>query len=115
MSHSTIADAGHCDPDHRAALDQAGYVVFERLMSAELLAALRTRVAQLYAEEGDRAGAEFKQERGAGRLANLAAKGEVFYPVIACPEVLSCMAHILGPRFKLSSLNARTALPGCEA
>ena len=60
-------DAGHCDPDRRVALDQAGYVVFERLMSAELLAALRTRVAQLYAEEGDRAGAEFKQERGAGR------------------------------------------------
>lgn len=84
-------------------------------MSAELLAGLRTRVAQLYAAEGDRAGSEFKQEHGAGRLANLAAKGEVFYPVIACPEVLGCMAHVLGPRFKLSSLNARTALPGCQS
>jgi ectoine hydroxylase-related dioxygenase (phytanoyl-CoA dioxygenase family) len=115
MSHDPISSAGCCDLDRRAALDQAGYAIFERLMSAELLAALRTRVAQLYADEGDRAGAEFKQERGAGRLANLAAKGEVFYPVIVCPEVLGCMAHVLGPRFKLSSLNARTALPGCEA
>ena len=114
-SSGTLTDAGRCDPDRRAALDEAGYVIFERLTSDEFLAALRARVAQLYVEEGDRAGAEFKQERGAGRLANLAAKGEIFYPVIACPEVLGCMAHVLGPRFKLSSLNARTALPGCEA
>ncbi len=48
-------------------------------------------------------------------MANLVAKGEVFHQVIACPPVLSCMAHVLGPRFKLSSLNARTALPGCDA
>jgi ectoine hydroxylase-related dioxygenase (phytanoyl-CoA dioxygenase family) len=39
----------------------------------------------------------------------------VFYPVIVCPEVLGCMAHVLGPRFKLSSLNARSALPGCQS
>jgi ectoine hydroxylase-related dioxygenase (phytanoyl-CoA dioxygenase family) len=115
MSHDPIANAGYCNLDLRAALDQAGYAIFERLMSAELLAALRTRVAQLYAQEGDRAGAAFKQERGARRLANLAAKGQVFYPVIVCPEVLGCMAHVLGPRFKLSSLNARSALPGCQS
>ncbi len=56
LAPTTIANAGDCDSDRRAALDQAGYVVFERLMNAELLAALRTRVTDLYAEEGDRAG-----------------------------------------------------------
>src|SRR5438876_1068300 len=33
-------------------------------MGAELRAALRRRVEELFAEEGDRAGAEFKQEAG---------------------------------------------------
>ena len=38
-------------------------------------------------------------------------KGRVFEEVILTPCLLECMAHILGPRFKLSSLNARSTDP----
>jgi len=36
---------------------------------------------------------------------------QVFEQVIRTPPVLECMEHVLGPRFKLSSLNVRSADP----
>jgi ectoine hydroxylase-related dioxygenase (phytanoyl-CoA dioxygenase family) len=93
-------------------LDELGYVVLEDAMARERLDALRRRVAELYELEADRAGAEFKQEPGCLRLANLVDKGDVFEAVIAEPKVLACVRQVLGPHLKLSSLNARTALPG---
>ena len=98
------------DSDRRQ-LDEQGYLVLPGLMSPELLASLRRRVDELFAREGVAAGAEFKQEPGARRLANLVNKGRVFEQVILTPQVLAAMAHVLGPRFKLSSLNARSADP----
>jgi hypothetical protein len=92
-------------------LDEEGYLLLPGLISPELLAALRRRVDELFAEEGDRAGWEFKQEPGARRLANLVNKGKVFEAIILTPQVLEAMACVLGPRFKLSSLNARSADP----
>ena len=100
------------DEAQRSRLDEAGFVVLEDVMSRELLEALRQRVAALYELEADRAGAEFKQEPGCLRLANLVDKGAVFETVIAQPRVLACVRQVLGPAMKLSSLNARTALPG---
>jgi ectoine hydroxylase-related dioxygenase (phytanoyl-CoA dioxygenase family) len=80
-------------------------------MSPELLTGLRARVDELFVEEGARAGSEFKQEPNARRLANLVNKGQIFEQAIQTPEVLACMAHVLGPQFKLSSLNVRAADP----
>jgi ectoine hydroxylase-related dioxygenase (phytanoyl-CoA dioxygenase family) len=93
-------------------LDEAGFVILEDAISPERLDALRRRVAELYEIEADRAGSEFKQEPGCLRLANLVDKGAVFEAVIADPRVLEHVRHVLGPQLKLSSLNARTALPG---
>src|SRR5689334_16538346 len=95
----------------RQHLDELGYLVLPGLMSSELLRALRRRIDELFVEEGAAAGAEFKQEPGARRLANLVNKGRIFEDVIPTPEVLDAMAHVLGPRFKLSSLNVRSANP----
>jgi ectoine hydroxylase-related dioxygenase (phytanoyl-CoA dioxygenase family) len=92
-------------------LNEQGYLVLENFMSAELLAAIRKRVEELFAEEGDRAGSEFKQEPQSRRLANLVGKGEVFQRAIAMPEILEPLACVLGPEFKLSSLNVRSADP----
>lgn len=105
---------GGLDGALRSQLDEAGFLVLEDVMSRELLDALRERITELYVREADRAGAEFKQEPGCRRLANLVDKGTVFQRVIAEPRILACVGHVLGPRFKLSSLNARTALPGCD-
>src|SRR5581483_7724157 len=92
-------------------LDEDGYLVWPNFMSPKLLAQLRTKVEELFEQEGDEAGAEFKLEPGCRRLANLVNKGEVFREVLACPELLACVRHMLGPEFKLSSLNARSANP----
>src|SRR5579872_710244 len=95
-------------------LDEKGYLVLQDLMGTGLLQQLRGRVEELFAEEGDRAGSEFKQEAGARRLANLVNKGTVFERAIDMPEVIECMRHVLGSQFKLSSLNARAADPNSD-
>lgn len=98
----------------RRQLAQEGWLALPGLMSPELLERLRRRVDELFEEEGPNAGSEFKLEPGARRLANLVNKGRVFEEVILTPAVLECMTQVLGPRFKLSSLNVRSAEPGDE-
>src|SRR6266852_1561007 len=97
--------------DERRKLDTDGYLAIERLMDERLLDQVRRRVDELFTQEGAQAGAEFKQEPHSRRLANLVDKGEVFERVIGTPRILDCMEHVLGPRFKLSSLNVRSADP----
>jgi len=95
----------------RQSLDQNGYILLEDFMSADLLESVRRRVEELFAAEGDQAGSEFKQEPQSRRLANLVDKGEIFLQVIAASEVLERVKYVLGPDFKLSSLNVRSANP----
>jgi ectoine hydroxylase-related dioxygenase (phytanoyl-CoA dioxygenase family) len=92
-------------------LDEAGYLILDRAVNADFLEALARRVAELFAVEGDRAGAEFKQEAGCRRLANLADKDEIFHRALLWPPLLAGVRHVLGPEFKLSSLNARLVNP----
>ena len=96
-------------------LDEHGYVLLEDAMPASLLDRLRAQIHELFAEEGDRAGHEFLQEEQAHRLANLVDKGEVFQEAIVLPEVLEGVRRVLGPAFKLSSLNARSTDPHSTA
>jgi ectoine hydroxylase-related dioxygenase (phytanoyl-CoA dioxygenase family) len=93
----------------RLALDTQGYVVLERLLDEESLTRLRARTEELYELEGEQAGSEFLTEPGSRRLANLVDKGKVYEEMIVHPRVLELVGHVLGPRFKLSSLNARSA------
>src|SRR5690242_19545875 len=90
-------------------LDEQGYLVLPGLMSDELLETRRRRNEVIFVEDGSSADDEIKEETGARRQANLVNKGRVFEEVIVTPKVLDAMAHVLGPRFKLSSLNARSA------
>jgi ectoine hydroxylase-related dioxygenase (phytanoyl-CoA dioxygenase family) len=98
-------------PVERGQLDRDGYLVLENFMGRPLLEELRERVELLFLMEGEQAGAEFKQEEQTRRLANLVDKGDVFGRAIAMPDILERVAHILGPEFKLSSLNVRSANP----
>jgi hypothetical protein len=93
-----------------SALDDIGFVVLPDFFT-ELLAPLRARIDAVFAEEGDRAGSEFKQEPGCRRLANLVDKGAIFQQVIGHPRLLPYVRHVLGERFKLSSLNVRSVNP----
>jgi ectoine hydroxylase-related dioxygenase (phytanoyl-CoA dioxygenase family) len=95
----------------RRRLDEVGYVRLEGFVDPERRQRLIDRIDALFEAEGDKAGTEFRQEPGARRLANLADKGDIFIECMLEPAVLEHVAHVLGPRFKLSSLNARSANP----
>src|SRR5262245_47501309 len=92
-------------------LDDEGYLILPDFIDEDLLTQLRTRVEQLFEEEGEAAGSEFKPEPGCRRLANLADKGEVFRHILSQPGLLEYVCHVLGPDIKLSSLNARSVNP----
>ena len=98
---------------HTAELDEHGYTLLPSWAPADLLTELRATLARLYELEGENAGSEFRLEPGCLRLANLVDKDAVFSRVFAAPELLALVRHVIGPDFKLSSLNCRTALPGC--
>lgn len=92
-------------------LHQQGYVLIPGLLNSIKMKSLNAQVKQLLEAEGHRAGAEFKQEPGARRLANLVNKGEEFWDLVQHPVVLEFVQSVLGDEFKLSSLNARVAEP----
>ena len=64
--------------EHRRELDERGFVRLPGFIAPARRQRLVDRIEALFAEEGDHAGGEFKQEPGARRLANLVDKGEVF-------------------------------------
>ena len=92
-------------------IDREGYVAISDFFDAAFCRDLLERVNELFEAEGDSAGSEFRTEEGARRLANLVNKGEIFRRVIADPRLLSFVGSVLG-EYKLSSLNARSTIPG---
>ena len=98
--------------EEREFLDEQGYLPLSGILTAEEAAAWRRRLEELAEAEGDRAGLEVHQEEGTVRLSNLIDKDPVFEKCITEPRLLAAIRHVLGPRFRLSSLNARAALPG---
>src|SRR5262245_42825433 len=96
----------------RDALDRDGFLPLPGILTARQIAAFRTRLDELLAAEGDDAGKEVHQEAGTDRLSDLVNKGQIFEVCFTHPRVLAAIAHVLGGEFKLSSLNARSALPG---
>jgi len=96
-------------------LEEQGFLIFPGFLSRPQVDAFNARVEEIFAAEGDGAGSEFKTEPGARRIANAVDKGELFEKVIETPEVLEAIEVVLGPDFKLSSLNIRSANPhnGC--
>jgi len=98
--------------DDRAALDENGYLALPTFLSNHDVRRLRSRFDELIVEEGDGAGQEVHQEEGTHRLANLVNKGAAFEVCFTHPKILAAMRHVLGPEFKLSSLNGRAPLPG---
>jgi len=96
-------------------LEEQGFVVLPNFLTEKQLEKFRVRVDELYEQEGENAGAEFKTEAGSRRLANCVDKGEIFEKLIETPEVLECVEAVLGPDFKLSSLNVRSASPNSNS
>jgi ectoine hydroxylase-related dioxygenase (phytanoyl-CoA dioxygenase family) len=102
---------GTLDAATRERLDRDGYAPLPGVLTDGQIAAIRARLAELTAAEGQNAGLEVHQEAGTDRLADLVNKDPVFEVCFTDPRVLASVAHVLGD-FKLSSLNSRAALPG---
>tara|TARA_B100001250_G_scaffold76730_2_gene62869 strand:- start:6567 stop:7331 length:765 start_codon:yes stop_codon:yes gene_type:complete len=98
--------------DQRQRLDTDGFIILPNVLKAKSLDLVRSQLERLYEKEGPGAGIEVHQESGARRLSDLVNKGEVFDQIYTNPRVLACIHHVIGREFKLSSLNARDALPG---
>lgn len=98
-------------PADKRQLDELGYLVLPGFVPPAMLESLRERCEALWAEEGDDAGSEFRPEPGTRRLANLVDKGAIFAELVAMPAILECIEHVIGPGYKLSSLNARSTNP----
>jgi ectoine hydroxylase-related dioxygenase (phytanoyl-CoA dioxygenase family) len=92
-------------------LQSEGLLLLRNVMDAGWLTELRRAVARQLEAEGENAGSEFRKEEHARRLANLVDKGEVFRRVICHGELLRGVEAVLGPDFKLGSLNFRSADP----
>lgn len=101
-------------------LQEKGFVSLGKLLDDDLLLSINKCIDQLLSTEGDSAGSELVEskhirhpkEHGADRLADLVNKGAVFDLFYTHPKVLSGIECVLGPKFKLSSLNYRAAKPG---
>ena len=92
-------------------LEEHGYVVLPGFVQPDLLKKLQTRTEELFESEGENAGSEFRQEPNTRRLANLVPKDPVYQEIVIMDEILDLVRSVLGPQFKLSSLNARSANP----
>jgi len=114
MSRGNIGGQMPVHERDRRLLDEQGYVRLGDFIAPALRRRLVERLESLFVAEGEQAGAEFRQEPGARRLANLADKGAVFLECMLEPRMLEHVAQVLGPRFKLSSLNARSANPDSQ-
>ena len=93
-------------------LDVNGYLPLENILTQEQIGNLIRRLDELAELEGEDAGKELHQEGGTIRVSNLVNKGPMFEIGFSHPRVLAAVHHVIGPRFKLSSLDCRMALPG---
>ena len=94
------------------ALDEQGIVILRNVMDPDWLQTTLDTCERLLKAEGASAGSEFRLEPGSDRLANLVDKGECFQRLVSYPLLLEAAEFVLGPDWKLSSLNYRAALPG---
>ena len=103
---------GPLTPAQCHALDADGFVILEDVIAPDWLAALRCAFDEIFASEGDKAGAEVARMEGVRRLADLVNKGTVFDDVYLQPTLLTAVWHVLRRPFKLHSLNGHDPLPG---
>ncbi len=96
---------------HQKQLDEDGYVILRDFMSPERLQALRDECEKVYAEQGELAGTEFRQEPQTRRLANVVNCGKIFEELISEPDILELVQHVISEQFKFSSLNFRSSNP----
>jgi len=92
-------------------LNEQGFIVFKGKLDPKQVRAYLDRLEALWAEEGENAGSENYIEAGVRRLANLAAKGDLFRAVYADSDVLEAVEAVMGSEIRASMVNARDVPP----
>jgi ectoine hydroxylase-related dioxygenase (phytanoyl-CoA dioxygenase family) len=101
----TLGDA------EKAALDAHGYVILDRVLTAEELAELRREFDAAAAAQSD-PGTAGRAETGTRHLDDLGARAECFRRVSFAPRVLAAVFHVLNCRFFVSKVSGREPLGG---
>ena len=100
--------SGALAPVAMAALQESGFVVLAGPYPVERLGA----VADAYDAEACAAiGDDIRMGSTSTRVVDFVNRGPLFDPLYVYPPLLDAAARIVGPSFKLSSLNARTLRP----
>jgi ectoine hydroxylase-related dioxygenase (phytanoyl-CoA dioxygenase family) len=98
------------------ALGRDGYAVIEDVLSPSELAAVRSRLVTVAAQEAaDGIAAAGREGPRNQRVYALTHKGEEFIFLLEHPVLWALMTHLLGPDFLLSSITANIAGPGGQA
>ncbi|HLF89096.1 MAG TPA: phytanoyl-CoA dioxygenase family protein [Anaerolineales bacterium] len=97
--------------EQRRNLEDQGYILFQSLLPPNQVTTLVSSLEELWAVEGEQAGAENYIEPGVRRLANLANKGDEFRGLYAHPQVLEVVETVMGPEIRVSMVNARDVPP----
>lgn len=98
--------------EEKKQLDEQGFIMVRNFISQEKVEQLRQRFEEIIEEEGEEAGKEVHQEKGARRISNTMNKGEVFDDIYMHPKLLAAIYHIIGRDFKISAMNGRDVLKG---
>lgn len=91
-------------------LSEQGYIVFENLIAADQLEALRDKYETLMANIAGTVA--HQREAGTRRLFDLENQGEEFDAMYTMPKVLAAVYQLIGRDFRFVTLNGRDAVPG---
>jgi hypothetical protein len=118
MLQLTHANTVALSPDAVACLERDGFLLLDDVLEAATVARLARRLDELLAQEGDRAGREFRDlvapadRRGAAHLGDLLSKDPLFERCLTAPRVLGAVRVLLGDRVRLHAMNSRSPRPG---
>ena len=97
-----------------AHLDEYGYVVLERVLTADQVGVLKERSVELAKKERE-LGAQLYLDNKSQRVWNLVNKGKAFAEMIQHPSVLEFQEYLLGQNCTLSSFTVNLIGSGSPA
>jgi ectoine hydroxylase-related dioxygenase (phytanoyl-CoA dioxygenase family) len=97
---------------HFRELDEQGYTILKDLLTPAQVEEAVTALKEIYEREKD---VVTRHEPQALRCFNLTARAEIFRQLIQLPRLVACMEYLLGSNYTLSTMDARSPLPGIGA
>ncbi len=94
---------------HFQELDEQGYTILVDLLTPAQVEEAVATLKEVYEREKEVAQCH---EPHTLRSFNLTARGEIFRQLIQLPKLVACMEYLLGPRYILSDMGARSPMPG---